>query len=43
MVMFVWAKIRGFDADFPRDAEMNAEPVVAGEFEEHSFAARCRS
>jgi hypothetical protein len=42
MVVFAWPKILRFDADFACHAEMNAEPVVVGEFEEHAFPTRLR-
>ena len=42
MVVFAWPKILRFDADFACHAEMNAEAVVVGEFEEHAFATRLR-
>jgi len=40
VVMFFRLKIPGFDANPPRHAEMNPEPVIAREFEEHPFATR---
>jgi len=40
VVMFVRVKIPGFDANPPGHAEMNPNPVMAREFEEHPFATR---
>lgn len=42
MVMFVRLKIPGLRANLAGHAEMNPEPVMAREFEEHPFAARLR-
>ena len=41
--MFVRAKIRSGNMRFASHSEMNAEPIVAGEFEEHAFPARART
>src|SRR5919106_4785895 len=41
--MFVRVKIPRFHANPPGHAEMNAEPIVTREFEEHPFAARRRA
>ena len=43
MVMFVWAQIRSVNTRFARHPEMNAEPIVPREFEEHAFPARART
>lgn len=43
MIVFVRTKIRNSDMYFASHAEMKSEPVVAGKFKEHSFAARRRS
>ena len=43
MIVFTRAKIARFDVRFAGHAEMNAEPVVAGKFEQHLFSAPCRS
>jgi hypothetical protein len=40
VVMFVRLKISGFDTNPPGHAEMNPEPIIAREFEEHPFATR---
>lgn len=40
VVMFVRLKIPGFNANPPGHAEMNPEPIMAREFEEHPFATR---
>ena len=41
--MFVRLEIPGFNANPPGHAEMNSEPVMAREFEEHPFATRFRA
>jgi hypothetical protein len=43
MVVLGWSIICRFDPDLSGHAEMNAEPVVPGKFEEHAFAARMRA
>ena len=43
MIVFTRSKIARFDVRFAGHAEMNAEPVVAGKFEQHLFSAPCRS
>ena len=42
MVVLGRAISRRFDADLASHSEMNAEPIVARKFEEHSFAACVR-
>jgi len=43
MIVFRWPIIRRLDANLARHAEMNSEPIVAGELEEHPFPARMRT
>jgi hypothetical protein len=43
VVMLVRVKIPRFNANPPGHAEMNPEPVMPREFEEHPFAARFRA
>ena len=43
VIVFGRMKIRRREVDFAGHAEMKAEPVVAGKFKQHSFAARRRS
>lgn len=38
MVVFLRSKAGRFDAQFAGHAEVNANPVTAGEFEEHLFS-----
>jgi hypothetical protein len=38
--MSIRVKISGFDTDHAGHAEMNPEPVMPREFEEHPLAAR---
>ena len=43
MIMFARSIIRLFKVDLPCHSEVNVEPSVAREFEEHPFAARMRT
>ena len=43
MVVLFRAIARRFHTQSAGHAEMNAQPVVAGEFKEHPFPAPCRS
>ena len=43
VIVFVGLKVWRLDTDLAGHAEVNAEPIVAGKFEEHSFAARMRA
>ncbi len=43
VIMFLRAKSAGLEAELAAHAEMKAEPVVAGEDEEHLLAARFRA
>ena len=43
MIVFAGSISRGLNLDLAGHAEMNAKPVVAGKFEEHSFSARVRA
>jgi len=43
MIVFGRSIISRLDPDFSGHAEMNAEPIILGKFEEHPFSARVRA